>query len=109
MKRGSVVLGVHATLAQALRHPVLILRFAIAVLTNLQLFLGYLLSGVNVILLTLALKGQDLSRVYPILALTFVWVVIVSLIVLPGEQLNVYRAAGIVLIVAGVSVLGLKK
>jgi multidrug transporter EmrE-like cation transporter len=91
------------------QNPALFFRFAVFIVTNPQLFIGYALSGINVVLLTLALRGQELSRVYPIIALTYVWVAALSLFVLPAEHLNLYRAAGIASIVAGVSILGLGK
>ena len=52
-----------------------------------------------------ALKGRELSRLYPIIALTYVWVTILSVFML-AEHVNLYRAAGIALIVTGVSILG---
>jgi len=109
VKRGAQQLGVHITLQQTVRNPALFFRFALSILTNVQLFAGYVLSGMNAALLTLALKGQELSRIYPIIALTFVWVTGLSLILFPAEHMNAYRGAGIILIVAGVSILGLKK
>lgn len=75
---------------------------------NLRLFLGYCLYGVNTFLIAIALKGRELSRLYPIIALTFVWVTLLSLILLPDEHLNFFRCAGIAFIVGGVSILGLK-
>lgn len=78
-------------------------------MTNIKLFIGYCMYGVNTFLMALALKGRELSRLYPIIALTYVWVTILSLFVLPDEHLNFFRWMGIVFIVGGVSVLGLKK
>ena len=109
VKRGSIALGAHVNLKQVIENPALFVKFAISIVTNLQLFLGYALSGINVVLLTLALKGQELSRVYPIIALTFVWVTMLSIYVLPGEHMNFYRTVGIATIVLGVSILGRKK
>lgn len=60
-------------------------------------------------LMAAALKGRELSRLYPIIALTYVWVTILSLFLLPNEHLNFFRSIGIAFIVAGVSILGLKK
>jgi multidrug transporter EmrE-like cation transporter len=65
--------------------------------------------GINTFLMALALKGRELSRLYPIIALTYVWVTILSLFVLPGEHMNFFRSVGIAFIVGGVSVLGMKK
>ena len=71
--------------------------------------MGYCLYGLNTLLMALALKGRELSRLYPIIALTYVWVTMLSLVLLPGEHMNFFRASGVAFIVIGVSVLGLNK
>ena len=110
IKQGTAQLGsAHITLSQALVHPTLVGRFCLDVITNLKLFIGYAMYGVMTFLMALALKGRELSRLYPIIALTYVWVTILSIFLLPGEHLNFFRTAGIAFIVGGVSVLGMKK
>ena len=106
IKQGTAQLGAHATLAEVARRPALIVSFALGILTNFRLFLGYCFYGVNTILMALALKGRELSKLYPIIALTYVWVTILSIFVLAGEHMNFFRGIGIAFIVAGVSVLG---
>jgi multidrug transporter EmrE-like cation transporter len=106
---GATQLGTHVTLGDVARNPALFIQFGLGMAQNPKLFLGYCLYGVNTFLMALALKGRELSRLYPIIALTFVWVTLLSLIVLPDEHLNFFRVAGIAFIVGGVSVLGLKK
>lgn len=110
IKQGTAQLGgAHITLGQALVHPSLIVQFCLGVITNLKLFIGYAFYGVMTFLMALALKGRELSRLYPIIALTYVWVTLLSIFLLPGEHLNFFRTGGIAAIVAGVSVLGMKK
>jgi multidrug transporter EmrE-like cation transporter len=112
VKQGTSQLGehhLHLTLSQVLRKPELFVQFSLDMMTNIKLFIGYCMYGVNTFLMALALKGRELSRLYPIIALTYVWVTILSLFVLPDEHLNFFRWMGIVFIVGGVSVLGLKK
>lgn len=109
MKLGAAQLGAHVTLADVARHPSLFVQFSIDIITNIKLFTGYCLLGINTVLMSLALKGRELSRLYPIIALTFVWVTFLSLAVLPDEHMNFFRTMGVVFIVGGVSVLGLKK
>ena len=109
MKQGTVQLGTHVTLTDVVRRPALVLSFILGLVTNLRLFLGYCLYGVNTLLMALALKGRELSRLYPIIALTFVWVTLLSIVLLPDEHLNFFRTMGIGFIVVGVSILGLKK
>jgi len=91
------------------RDPRVFFQFGFGMLQNIRLFAGYCLYGVNTFLMALALKGRELSRLYPIIALTFVWVTLLSLFLLPDEHLNFFRTTGIAFIVGGVSILGLKR
>lgn len=109
VKQGTSQLGAHLTLGEVMRHPNLIVAFCLGVISNLKLFIGYCMYGVNTFLMALALKGRELSRLYPIIALTYVWVTLLSLFLLPGEHMNFFRCVGIAFIVLGVSVLGMKK
>jgi drug/metabolite transporter (DMT)-like permease len=105
IKKGAGQLGVHLSLAQVLHDPMLVLRFGIRILENAKLFIGYSLYGVFTVLMAYALKGRELSRLYPIIALTYVWVMGLSVLML-HEHVNTFRILGIILIVAGVSILG---
>jgi multidrug transporter EmrE-like cation transporter len=112
LKQGTAQLGehhLHLTLGQVARRPELFVQFSLDVISNAKLFLGYCLYGVMTFLMAAALKGRELSRLYPIIALTYVWVTILSLFLLPNEHLNFFRTMGIAFIVGGVSILGLKK
>ncbi len=109
IKQGTAQLGAHITLADLMHNPSLFVSFCLGVLTNVKLFIGYLCYGVNTFLIALALKGRELSRLYPIIALTYVWVAVLSLYFLPDEHMNFFKTIGIVFVVGGVSVLGLKK
>ena len=77
----------------------------LALLTNLPLMTGYALYGINTLMLVLALKDGELSMLYPIIALTYVWVTLLSYAVL-SERPNIYKNVGIGIIVVGVAVLG---
>jgi len=77
------------------------------ILTNVPLFGGLACYGISTILLVLALRYGELSVLYPIIALTYVWVSILSVGFL-GESLNVFKLLGLVFIVLGVAVLGRK-
>ncbi len=78
------------------------------ILTNLPLFGGLACYGLSTILLVLALRYGELSVLYPIIALTYVWVTMLSVGLL-GESLNIYKLLGLVFIVLGVAVLGKKE
>lgn len=73
--------------------------------TNIYLLAGYGLYAVMTVVFIFALKDEELSIVYPIISLTYVWVAGLS-VWLFGETLNVGKIAGVLTIVAGVAVLG---
>ena len=79
--------------------------FLRALLTNFPLIFGYSLNAVNALLLILALRDGQLSTLYPIIALTFVWVNLLSMYLF-GDHMNFWKAGGILLVVSGVAVLG---
>ena len=93
-----------ALLARQVAHPGLIAAAA-GMFTNPWLFSGYALYGVSAVLMVLALRDGELSMLYPVIALTYVWVSVLSFLIF-HESLGVYRMAGIGLIVVGVAVLG---
>lgn len=76
-----------------------------ALLTNLPLIAGYCLYGINTVMLVLALREGELSVLYPIIALTYVWVTLVSYVRL-HEPPNVYKNVGVLAIILGVIVIG---
>ncbi len=78
-----------------------------ALVTNVPLVLGYALYGINTLMLVLALREGELSLLYPIIALTYVWVTLLSYGLL-HEKPNLFRNVGIATIVIGVAVLGRK-
>jgi multidrug transporter EmrE-like cation transporter len=78
---------------------------AAAILTNVPLIAGYALYGINTLMLVLALREGELSMLYPIIALTYVWVTLLSYLLL-NEPANLYKNLGIAIIVIGVTVLG---
>ena len=77
----------------------------IGLVTNIPLLIGYTLYGLSTVLLVFALKDGELSLLYPVIALTYVWVTILSLLVF-HDDVNVFRLAGITIIVVGVAILG---
>ena len=77
----------------------------LAVLTNVPLIVGYSFYGFNALLMILALKNAEMSVVYPIIGLTYVWTTLLCYTVL-GEPSNAYKNIGITIIVIGVGVMG---
>jgi multidrug transporter EmrE-like cation transporter len=76
-----------------------------AIATNVPLIIGYGFYGLNAAMMVLALKDGEMSRLYPIIGLTYVWTTLLCYTVL-GEPSNLYKNIGIVVIVIGVAVMG---
>jgi multidrug transporter EmrE-like cation transporter len=77
----------------------------LAMLTNVWLVTGYGLYGISTVLLVLALRDGELSILYPVIALTYVWVTLLSYYYL-HERLGPLKVTGIAVIVAGVAIIG---
>jgi len=77
----------------------------VALLTNFPLIAGYALYGMFTLLLVIALREGELSMLYPIISLGYVWVTGLSYFFF-NDRLNLPKTIGIVSIMAGVAVLG---
>jgi drug/metabolite transporter (DMT)-like permease len=77
----------------------------LAVLTNVPLLAGGSLLGLSTIALVYALRDGELSLLYPVIALTYVWVAALSHWLF-REQIGFYKLVGITSILMGVAVLG---
>lgn len=80
--------------------------FAVSLATNWTLLGGYACLAFNMILLVVALREGQLSILYPIIALTYVWVTILSPMFF-DDAINVYKIVGVGVIVLGVSLIGM--
>ena len=72
---------------------------------NYALFGGVGLYAIGTIMFIPALKGGELSVLYPFVALTYIWVSLLSVKFL-GEKMNKYKWIGISLIIIGVAFIG---
>ncbi|MDD5111112.1 MAG: hypothetical protein PHG85_01045 [Candidatus Altiarchaeota archaeon] len=79
----------------------------IAQLSNLPLLAGWFLYIVGAVMLIVALKYGDLSVLYPIYSLNFVWVSILSPYIFATDSMNTVKWAGVVVVVLGVSCVGI--
>jgi drug/metabolite transporter (DMT)-like permease len=95
IKRGVAELGEHASLIET----------AIGMVTILPLFSGFVLYGLFTVIMVFALRRAELSLLYPIMALSYVWVTVASVVLLK-EAVNAPEIAGVAVIVCGVAVLG---
>jgi drug/metabolite transporter (DMT)-like permease len=82
-----------------------VIRLLSALATNLPLVIGFCFHGCNALLLILALKEGELSVLWPVYALSYVWVGLLSMHFF-GDRMNAWKGAGIALIILGVSLLG---
>jgi drug/metabolite transporter (DMT)-like permease len=90
--------------ADQLIHPTLWSTF-VGFFTVPQLFAGYCLYAAMTVLFVFALKEGELSILYPIISLTYVWVAGLSVWFF-HDSLNWLKLVGVVTIVSGVGVLG---
>jgi uncharacterized membrane protein len=72
---------------------------------NPFLIIGVLIYGVSAVIFIPALKGGELSVLYPLVGLAYVWVSIYSIFMLK-EKMNLLKWIGIIAIIIGVSFIG---
>ena len=77
----------------------------ISLLTNYYLIGGILLYAVGGILLIISLRGGEVSVLYPIIAMSYVWVSILSMYFL-NETMAPLKWSGIFVIIAGIIFIG---
>ena len=75
------------------------------ILTNVSLIGGYACLGVNTLIVVIALRGGQLSVLYPIIGLTYIWVAILAPMYFK-DVINLPKIVGLVFIIAGVSFIG---
>jgi drug/metabolite transporter (DMT)-like permease len=90
-KYGTVRLGDHPT--------------PLVLITDVPLIAGLAIYGIGAILMIVALKHGELSVLYPLISLSYVWVAILS-VLLFHESMPAAKIAGICIIMAGVATLG---
>ena len=73
--------------------------------TNWQLLIGCILYGTAAVIFIIALKGGELSVLYPIIATSYVWVSLLSGYYF-NETITLLKWLGILSIVVGVSLIG---
>lgn len=78
----------------------------IQLLRNYKLILGFFLYGITYIIFIIALKGGDLSVLYPLVSVGYIWIIIISIRFL-AERMNIWKWTGLLLIISGVSLIGI--
>ncbi|MBI2134680.1 hypothetical protein HYU09_01705 [Candidatus Woesearchaeota archaeon] len=77
--------------------------FSIA--TNINLIAGLALYAVGGTILILSFRGGEVSTLYPIIATSYIWVSFLSIYFL-GEQMNIFKWAGVLTIISGIILIG---
>ena len=77
----------------------------IGILTNPFLVGGVLLYIVGGALLIISFRGGEVSVLYPIIAMSYIWVSFLSMKFL-GEIMNVYKWIGVIGIIIGIVMIG---
>ncbi len=72
---------------------------------TLMLFGGLALFGISAIIFTIALRGGELSVLYPFVSIGYIFIVLLSKMILK-ERINVWKAGGIGFIILGVVLIG---
>ncbi len=80
------------------------LKFAVSSLRNTNLMVGIFLYAAPTPVYLWALKHADLSLIYPVNSLTYIWVSLLSVKFL-GEKMNRHKWLGVACIILGVSLL----
>ncbi len=73
---------------------------------NLPFLLGFAFYGIGAVLMLMALKKGELSLVYPLIATSYVWVGLISPYLFPTDVMNIWKFAGITVILISVCLLG---
>ena len=81
------------------------MHMLLAIFRTPTLFIGFSLYGLSAALLVVALKYGELSILYPVIALTYVWVTGLSVLVY-NESINPMKLLGLTAVVIGVAILG---
>lgn len=76
------------------------------ILLNMPLYIGAALYIAGALLMLVALRGGDLSGLYPVIATSFVWVTLISAYLL-NEHVSITKWIGIMSIMAGISLIGI--
>lgn len=80
----------------------------IEVLCNTHIMLGLTMYFIGAMIMIVALKSGELSILYPFLALSYIWVSILSTRFLPTpEHMNILKWIGVFIIILGVTCIGI--
>jgi len=78
----------------------------VSLVTNYNIYIGIILYNLSFVLLLFAFKHGELSVLYPVMGLSYVWVAIFSYFLL-HELITFQKIGGIAIILVGITFLGI--
>ena len=81
-------------------------KFISATAGNIPLVIAVIVFGISFVVYSIALRGADLSLVYPLVSLSYLWVSFLSVKYL-NERMTTTKWAGVIVIIAGAFMVGL--
>jgi len=77
-----------------------------SLLSNWPLAAGVLSYGLALILMLEAYKRAPLTLLYPVIAASYIWVILLATAIFPDEVISLASMTGALLIVLGISLIG---
>ena len=84
----------------------IVYKFGVRPFNIYLILLGLIIYGIAASVLITALKGGDLSVLYPIIATSYIWVSLFSPIFFASDSMNLLKWVGIIFIILGISFIG---
>jgi len=78
----------------------------ISLITNYPIIFGFILYGLGAIIMIYAFKHGEVTILYPIITLGYIWVSLLSVYFF-NEIMNPYKWLGVIIIILGVYIVGL--
>ena len=78
----------------------------VSIITNYNLITGLALYGIGAIMMIYAFKNGEVTVLYPIVALSYIWVSILASYFF-GEIINIYKCVGVIFIIIGIIYVGI--
>ena len=86
-------------------------RYGVPLIPDLSGFIftaiGLCIYSISAGLIIIAFKGGELSILYPLLALSYIWISIASPILFPTDSMNPMKWAGVIIMVFGIAAIGI--
>jgi uncharacterized membrane protein len=77
-----------------------------SLITNYNLIIGLFLYGIGAVIMIYAFKHGDVTVLYPIVALSYIWVSLLAANFF-GEVINAYKWTGVIFIILGIVLVGI--